>query len=154
MVLVPVYLTADRWWDCRLCLVHTGVPSTYPSKCSLNTESTCGYGKGEIHLKMLVEALKTFADGRRESHFKDRMSEGSGKGCPAGDTKGWGDWHKGKVALGKWGIRRGDTWESLAGTPKPSEKQKRHGNRWRTWLWEQRNLGQIKTRKAAFPSAG
>lgn len=40
---------------------------------------------------MLVEALKTFADGRRESHVKDRMSEGSGKGCPAGDTKGWGD---------------------------------------------------------------
>lgn len=34
-----------------------------------------------MHLKMFIETLKTLADGRRESHFKDRMSEGSGKGC-------------------------------------------------------------------------
>lgn len=34
-----------------------------------------------MHLKMYIETLKMLADGRRESHFKDRMSEGSGKGC-------------------------------------------------------------------------
>lgn len=33
-----------------------------------------------MHFKMFNEAMKMLADGRRESHFEDGMSEGSGTG--------------------------------------------------------------------------
>lgn len=45
-----------------------------------------------MHLKMFAEALKTLADGRRESHFKDRMSEVCGPVTQRGGTDAKGRW--------------------------------------------------------------